>query len=1149
LNCPRCRNQNLDDALFCDECGTPLETACSSCGEANRRGAKFCKKCGESLSRTAVAASSTATNIPVPRPSIPKHLAEKILASRHALEGERKQVTILFADIKDSTRLVEGRDPEQAQQLLDPILKTMMDAVHRYEGTVNHILGDGIMALFGAPLAHEDHAVRACYAALAMQQQLRHYADEIGPSDELPRICIGLNSGEVVVRSIDNDLKFDYLAVGDSIHLAARMQELADPGAILMTARTLSEVEGFVQVTSLGLLQAKGFARLIESFELTGVTAVRKRLHAAVARGLSGFVGRSTEVEIFKRVLQQASSRHGQILALYGEPGMGKSRLVYEFTHSHLPPQWTVLEATSASYGKATPYYPLIELLRRYFQVHEGESRETIRLKVQMHLLELDARLKDAIPPLLALLDALPDAESQGRTDAFSTKKDRELSELIYKFAYLEPQQRRRLTFEALKRVLIRESLKQPVLLLMEDLHWIDNETQAFLDDLVESLPMTRLLLLVNHRPGYSHTWSDKSYYTQIRVDPLPEQGAEELLRFLLGDNQDLAPLKELLIKRTEGNPFFVEESVRSLVESEFLTGIKGQYRPGLKIDSIRIPSTVQTVLADRIDRLPTAEKHLLQTASAIGVIVPMALLRAVAGLPEDELHRHLATLRSAEFLYESNLFPDLEYTFKHALTNEVVYGAMLHDHKTLLHARIVTAIEQIQADKLPDHIETLAHHAFHGELWEKAVSYLKEAGLKAISRSGFGDAVTCFERALEALQHLPETQETLRHTIDLRFDFRNAFFLMGAFDQALSHLEAAKAPAEALGDKTRLGQLYNFMTAHWNLTGESSRAIPLAEQAANLTVGPGERDLHIVAHYYLGIACHNTGNYARAVEVLKKGLSLIGERKHERFATTGIVFATGSTWLARSLAQTGDFCDAIAAATQAVVIGEETNDSYSLSYGLYSLGMVLLIQGKLNAAISPLERALDICRTSSIPVQLPLIWSCLGFVYALSGKIDAGQQLLQQAVESGASMRRIGGQPMRMAWLCEALLSANRIKEAQSIAQNAFDVVRKVKDRGGQAWILRLLAQIEANCDSPDYERARSYYEQSLELATELGMRPVQAHCHDDLGHLYFKMEKYREAWRELSTAIEFYQNLEMTFWLPAAETSLAKINKQRLM
>ena len=717
------------------------------------------------------------------------------------------------------------------------------------------------------------------------------------------------------------------------------------------------------------------------------------------------------------------------------------------------------------------------------------------------------------------------------------------------KFEYLEPQQRRRLTFEALKRVLIRESLKRPVLLLMEDLHWIDSETQAFLDHLVESLPMTRLLLLVNHRPGYSHTWSDKSYYTQIRVDPLSDQGAEELVRILLGDNEDLASLKQLLIKRTEGNPFFVEESVRSLVESGFLVGDKGQYRPGLKIDSIRIPSTVQTVLADRIDRLPTPEKHLLQTASAIGVIVPMALLSAVAGLPEDELYRQLATLRSSEFLYESNLFPDLEYTFKHALTNEVVYGAMLHDQKILLHARIVTAVEQIHADKLPDYIETLAHHAFHGELWEKAVGYLKEAGLKAISRSGFGDAVTCFERALEALQHLPETQETLRHTIDLRFDFRNAFFLMGAFDQALSHLEAAKAPAEALGDKTRLGQLYNFMTAHWNLTGESSRAIPLAEQAANLTLGPGERDLHVVAHYYLGIACHNTGNYARAVEVLKRGLSLIGERKHERFATTGIVFATGSTWLARSLAQIGDFCDAIAAASQAVAIGEETNDSYSLSYGLYSLGMVLLIQGKLNAAIPPLERALEICQTSSIPVQLPLIWSCLGFVYALSGKIDAGQQLLEQAVENGASMRRIGGQPMRMAWLCETLLSANRINEAQSIAQNAFDIVRKVKDRGGQAWILRLLAQIEAKCESPDYERAKFYYQESLELATELGMRPVQAHCHNDLGQLYFKLEEYRAAWRELSTAIEFYRNLEMTFWLPAAETSFANIDKQSLM
>ena len=352
---------------------------------------------------------------------------------------------------------------------------------------------------------------------------------------------------------------------------------------------------------------------------------------------------------------------------------MGKSRLVHEFTRHQLRPGWLVLEGASVSYGKATPYFPLIEMLRHYFQIVDGEGSENIRDQVVMHIFELDNMLKDAIPPILSLLGALPDEKihRRRRHDRLSNAR---YVDVIKRFSSMDPQQRRRHTLDAVKRLLIRESQRQPLLVVFEDLHWIDSETQAFLDSLIESLPMARILLLVDYRPEYSHGWGDKTYYTQLRVDPLQPTSAEELLQHLLGSNKDLVPLKQLLIHRTEGNPFFAEESVRSLVETGVLVGEKGAYRPGLKIDEIRIPSTVQNVVADRIDRLPIEEKHLLQTAAVIGVIVPFGLLRAVADLPEDELHRCLAHLQAAEFLYETNLFPELEYSFKHALTNEVTY-------------------------------------------------------------------------------------------------------------------------------------------------------------------------------------------------------------------------------------------------------------------------------------------------------------------------------------------------------------------------------------------------------------------------------------------------------------------------------------------
>ena len=522
--CPQCQCENSPDAAFCDACGWRLETLCSNCEEPNRGGAKFCKKCGQRLDQVGAAALKTESKPAYSDVRIPEHLAEKILAARDFMEGERKQVTVLFADIKGSTSLIEKLDPEEVRKLLDPALQVMMAAVHRYEGTVNQVLGDGIMALFGAPVAHEDHALRACYAALAMQEDMRRYSTTALGSHQI-RIGVGLNSGEVVVRSITNDLNVDYSAIGPATHLAARMEEMAPPDSTLMTRMTLREVEDLVQVEFLGDLPLKGFSIPVATYKLTGVTSFRKRLHAAAARGLTGFVGRNSEIQIFNQVLQQAKSGHGQILALLGEPGMGKSRLVYEFTRSYLPAEWTVLEGISASYGKATPYYPLIELFRRYLQIREGESDEAIRTKVEDYLVNLDRRLTDAIPPVLALLGALPDYKKNGSADlTVAGSENLDITRAVKKFHDLEPRQRRRATLEALRRILIRESLKQPLILLMEDLHWIDGETQAFLDGLVESLPMARIMLLVNYRPGYIHSWGDKTYYTLIRVDPLPSE-------------------------------------------------------------------------------------------------------------------------------------------------------------------------------------------------------------------------------------------------------------------------------------------------------------------------------------------------------------------------------------------------------------------------------------------------------------------------------------------------------------------------------------------------------------------------------------------------------------------------------------------------
>jgi class 3 adenylate cyclase/tetratricopeptide (TPR) repeat protein len=1144
--CAQCQSENSFDAIFCDQCGARLETACPKCGEPNRQGAKFCRSCGQLINHTAAAAPPTVPGILSPETYVPRHLAEKILASRHNLEGERKQVTVLFADIRGSTKLLEGIDPEDAQKLIDPVLRVMMDAVHRFEGTVNQVLGDGIMALFGAPLAHEDHAVRACYAALAMQEEMRRYRENRGQSDEFGlQISIGLNSGEVVVRSISNDLNVDYSALGHTTHLAARMQELAGAGAILMTAATLREVEGFVEVKSLGGVQAKGVSRPIDAYEMVGATAARKRLHAAVTRGLTPFVGRKTEIETFQKAIEKSAAGRGQIFSMVGEPGMGKSRLVYEFTHSHVPPDWLVLEAPSVSYGKATPYFPVIELLRRYFTVSDREEIESIRTKIIKQVMKLDEMFTDAIPPILKLLDALPRLNGNGAGAFPRTIAERQdVVETIKRFNNMDLQQQRRNTFDAVKRVLMRESRKQPLLVIFEDLHWIDSETQAFLDSLVESLPMARMLLLVNYRPGYSHGWGDKIYYTQIRVDPLPTTGTDELLQHLLGNNDDLTPLKELLIQRTEGNPFFAEESVRSLIETGIVVGEKGAHRPGLKIDSIRIPSTVQNVVADRIDRLSHQEKSLLQTAAVIGVIFTFRLLRSVAELPEDELYGYLAKLQSAEFIHETNLFPEVEYSFKHALTTEVAYGALLHERRTLLHGRVCRALEEMTSSLSHDHLDKLAHHAYCAEIWDKAVVYLKDAGAKAMSQSAFTHALSWYQLAFQALGHLPGSRETLAQEIDLHLDSRNVYFLLGDLPSVAQHLHQAESLAETLGDQQRLARVLNFLNSYYGLVGDPERAIEIGQRTLTLAGTSENPSLNAVTRYYLGAAYNKTGQYNEAIGVLQRGMrSVNGAFRHERFGTALVLSVICRSHLVQCLAAIGCFNEGVLHGEEGVRIAEEVNHPASLVHMNCSLGILFLLRGELEKSIEILERSLSICHSANVPVYVPYVASRLGAAYANSGRISEAIPYLEQGVENSAAAGRVAFLSLSTAWLSEGYMLSGRLEEASVVAERALDLSKKHKERGHQGWALKLLGDIALHRDSPNTELAEVHYRRAFALSNEIGMRPLQAHCHVGLGRICGARGSLDEARAEFSAAVDLYRSMEMTLWLNRADAALRNI------
>jgi tetratricopeptide (TPR) repeat protein len=878
-------------------------------------------------------------------------------------------------------------------------------------------------------------------------------------------------------------------------------------------------------VQALGPVPVKGLDAPVDVYELVRASGIQRRLQAAAARGLTRFVGRDTELAALVQVLERAGTGHGQVVAVLGEAGVGKSRLVYEFVRSYRLQGWLVLESASVSYGKATPYFPVIDLLKRYAHVEARDEARTMRAKVTGQALTLDDALQETIPALLALLEALPEDSP---------------------FLQLDPPQRRQRTLEALKRVLLRESQAQPLVLVFEDLHWIDTETQALLDSLVESLPSAHLLLLVNYRPEYLHGWGSKTYYTQLRLDPLPPATAEELLETLLGNDVSLMSLKQLLITRTEGNPFFLEESVRTLVETGVLAGESGAYQLAQALPTIHVPATVQAVLAARIDRLPAEEKRLLQTAAVIGHEVPWRLLQAIAELPEDTLQRGLAHLQTAEFLYETRLFPEVEHTFKHALTHEVAYGSLLQGRRRTLHARIVEALEAAAGDRLAEQVERLAHHALRGEMWDKALAYCRQAGEKAMAGQSPREAVEYFEQALRALQDLSETQDAREQAIDLRLALRTALTPLGDMRRGLACLREAEALAEALADPRRLGRVSRLLTVDLSRLGAHDQAIAAAQRALALATASGDVVLHALTNQSLGATYEAQGDYRRAIECFELTRAFLdGTRRRERFGVLIFPAVYTPLYLARCHAELGSFAEGSTLGEAGLRMAEAVAHPRSLMFASWGVGLLSLRQGDLHRALPRLERAVAICQEANLASKIlfPLMAAALGGAYALCGRVADAVPLLTQAREQSTATEMVTYRALGRLSLGEAQLLVGHREEAYALAEGALALARAHQERGNQAYAFRLLGEIHAHRDPPQDESAEGYYRQALALAKELGMRPLQAHCHRGLGTLYAQIGRRKHAHAELSTAIELYHAMEMTFWLPQAEAALAQV------
>jgi class 3 adenylate cyclase len=883
VHCPNCGYENRQSTKFCGSCGAALKNQCVRCNSENPPEFKFCGECGASLSvaspqrgrRRTTEQGTRAKRGSVEPPSTP--------ASADAAEGERKTVTALFADIKGSTELTRDLDPEDARAIVDPVLHLMMAAVHRYDGYVAQSTGDGIFALFGAPVAHEDHPQRALHAALAMQEELRRHGEKLRSQDRpLVEIRIGVNTGEVVVRTVQTGGHAEYAPVGHTANLAARMQTVAPVGSIAASETTRRLCEGYFMFRDLGRTEVKGISEAVRVYEVTGLGRFRTHFQLSAQRGFTKFVGREHEMAAMRRAFEQALRGHGQVAAIVAEAGTGKSRLVYELKLV-LPSDCKILEAYSVSHGKTSAWLPVLEMLWSYFGIADADEKPTRREKVEAKLTALDSALNDTLPYLYTLMGLAEDPNP---------------------LTQMNPHMRRRRILDALKRVVIRETLNHPLVLIFEDLHWIDSETQELLDLLADSIASARILLLVNYRPEYRHKWSGKSYYTQFSLASLGAENATEMLDALLGSESALRPFKNFIAHKTEGNPFFIEQMVQALFDQGTLVR-DGAVKITRPISEIHVPPTVQGILASRIDRLPADEKELLQTLAVIGKNFPLGLIKRVTAKGETKLEQMLSDLQTSEFIYEQPTLSEPEYAFKHALTQEVAYGSLLLERRKKLHERTANQIEALFIPRLEDHYGDLAHHYSRSENKQKAVEYLELAGQQAAQRSAHAEAIKHLTTALEFLKAMPDTQQRDQQELVLQTMLGPVLIATrgnGALEVGTVYKRALQLGRQSGEDAQLFPVLFGLRSFHL-IRGELQPAFDLAQQLVSLAESAQDSGLLVEAHLAQGNSLFLFGKLILALEHMELVIGLYDPQAHHVHAflyglDPGVFCLARSAWL-----------------------------------------------------------------------------------------------------------------------------------------------------------------------------------------------------------------------------------------------------------